>query len=61
MEARAAGGKDGADRRSPGRARFMGVLLILLSLISAAGCYMVFSWWLPSDSARYQDYRAAAA
>nr|WTB32336.1 hypothetical protein OG781_25220 [Streptomyces sp. NBC_00830] len=51
--------KDGADRRSPGRARFMGVLLILLSLISAAACYLVFSWWLPSDSERYQDYRAA--
>lgn len=53
--------KDGADRRSPGRTRFMGVLLILLSLISAAACYLVFSWWLPSDSERYQDYRAAEA
>ncbi|MGW1506934.1 hypothetical protein ACWCQW_52570 [Streptomyces mirabilis] len=53
--------KDGADRRSPGRARFMGVLLILLSLIPAAGCYVAFSWWLPSDSERYQDYRAAEA
>ncbi|WP_328759802.1 MULTISPECIES: hypothetical protein [Streptomyces] len=61
MDARAARGKDGADRRSPGRARFMGVLPILLSLISAAGCYLVFSLWLPPDSARYQDYRAAAA
>ncbi|WP_406434425.1 hypothetical protein OHA59_46355 [Streptomyces sp. NBC_01589] len=39
----------------------MGVLLILLSLISAAACYLVFSWWLPSDSERYQDYRAAKA
>lgn len=46
-------------RRSPGRSRFAGVLLILLSLVSAAGCYLAFSWWLPSDSERYQDYRAA--
>ncbi|MEU2737476.1 hypothetical protein ABZ656_19300 [Streptomyces sp. NPDC007095] len=53
--------KDGAERRSPGRSRFMGVLLILMSLISAAACYLVFSWWLPSDSERYQDYRAAEA
>lgn len=53
--------KDGADRRSPGRTRFMGMLLILLSLISAAGCYLVFSWWLPSDGERYRDYRAAEA
>ncbi len=37
----------------------MGVLLILLSLIPAAACYLVFSWWLPSDTERYQDYRAA--
>ncbi|WP_432036919.1 hypothetical protein [Streptomyces cucumeris] len=37
----------------------MGVLLILLSLIPAAACYLVFAWWLPSDSERYQDYRAA--
>ncbi len=51
--------KDGTDRRSPGRARFMGVLLILLSLIPAAACYLVFSWWLPSDRERYRDYQAA--
>lgn len=24
-------------------------------------CYVVFSWWLPSDSERYRDYRAAEA
>ncbi|MFI5630801.1 hypothetical protein ACIA8E_15795 [Streptomyces sp. NPDC051664] len=35
------------------------MLLILLSLISAAACYLVFAWWLPSDSERYKDYRAA--
>ncbi|MEU7580100.1 hypothetical protein AB0B50_21175 [Streptomyces sp. NPDC041068] len=51
--------KDGAGRRSPVRTRFTGVLLILLSLIPAAACCLVFSWWLPSDSERYQDYRAA--
>ncbi|WP_344500084.1 hypothetical protein, partial [Streptomyces enissocaesilis] len=49
----------GAGRRSLGRVRFMGVLLILLSLIPAAASYVVFSWWLPSDQSRYQDYRAA--
>ncbi|GGV70235.1 hypothetical protein GCM10010294_28160 [Streptomyces griseoloalbus] len=48
-----------AGRLSPGRTRFTGVLLILLSLISAAACHWVFGWWLPSDSERYQDYRAA--
>ncbi|MFE0698949.1 hypothetical protein [Streptomyces sp. NPDC058872] len=37
----------------------MGVLLILLSLIAAAACYSAFAWWLPYDSKRYQDYRAA--
>ncbi|WP_328719223.1 hypothetical protein OHT52_06775 [Streptomyces sp. NBC_00247] len=48
-----------ADRRSTGRTRLAGVLMILLSLMSAAGCYVVFSWWLPSDGERLQDYRAA--
>lgn len=45
--------KDGADRWSPGRARFMGVLLVLLSVISAAACYLVFSCrgWLRGRSA----------
>ncbi|WJV45364.1 hypothetical protein [Streptomyces flavofungini] len=49
----------GAGLRSPGRVRFMGVLLILLSLIPAVASYTVFSWWLPSDAQRYRDYRAA--
>ncbi|MEV6008204.1 hypothetical protein AB0M29_15450 [Streptomyces sp. NPDC051976] len=35
------------------------MLLILLSLVSAAACYVTFAWWLPSDRERYQDYRAA--
>ncbi|MFB9348490.1 hypothetical protein ACFFUA_13620 [Streptomyces heliomycini] len=48
-----------AGRRSPGRTRFTGVLLILLSLMSAAACHWVFVRWLPSDGERYRDYRAA--
>lgn len=52
-------GKDGAGRRSPGRARFMGALLILLSLIPAALCYIAFATWLPADRDLYRDYRAA--
>ncbi|MFE6808183.1 hypothetical protein ACFVEN_42040 [Streptomyces sp. NPDC057681] len=51
--------KDGARRRSPGRIRSTGVLLILLALISAVLCYIAFSWWLPSDRDRYRDYVAA--
>ncbi|MEV6192030.1 hypothetical protein AB0M19_06470 [Streptomyces sp. NPDC051920] len=54
-------GKDGADPGLPGRARLTGLLLILASLIPAAACYLVFSWWLPSDRDRYDDYRAAEA
>ncbi|MFD3818570.1 hypothetical protein ACFWRZ_26215 [Streptomyces rubiginosohelvolus] len=50
---------NGAGRRSSGRVQFMSVLLILLSLTSAVASYAVFSWWLPSDQSRYQDYRAA--
>ncbi|WP_241846947.1 hypothetical protein [Streptomyces sp. CB02414] len=60
--ARSGGGRPGegrTDRRSPVRTRLTGVLLILLSLASVAGCWLVFSRWLPSDGARYQDYRAA--
>ncbi|MFD0855497.1 hypothetical protein ACFQ07_24860, partial [Actinomadura adrarensis] len=45
----------------PGWARFTGVLLILLSLLPAAGCAAAFAWCLPYDRARYQDYRAAEA
>ncbi|MFA3877104.1 hypothetical protein ABS735_26055 [Streptomyces sp. MMCC 100] len=52
-------GKGRAGGRPPGRARLTGVLLILLSLASAAACCLVFAWWLPSDGERYQDYRAA--
>ncbi|MER7487785.1 hypothetical protein ABTY20_18135 [Streptomyces sp. NPDC126497] len=51
--------KGRADRRSPGRTRFTGVLLILLSLMTAAVCHWVFARWLPSDGERYRDYRAA--
>ncbi|WP_371797022.1 hypothetical protein [Streptomyces sp. NBC_01718] len=52
-------GKNGADQRSPGRARIMGVLLILLSLIPAVLCYVAFASWLPSDREHYREYRAA--
>lgn len=52
-------GKDATGRRSPGRTRWAGAVLILLSVVSAAGCYLAFAWWLPSDRERYQDYRAA--
>jgi hypothetical protein len=37
----------------------MGVLLILLSLIPAVLCYIVFAAWLPSDGERYRDYQAS--
>ncbi|MEV4940721.1 hypothetical protein [Streptomyces zaomyceticus] len=50
---------NGVGRRSLVCVRFMGVLMILLSLTLAAASYAVFSWWLPSDQSRYQDYRAA--
>ncbi|MFD4345201.1 hypothetical protein ACFWQ6_10030 [Streptomyces coelicoflavus] len=50
---------DGDGDGPPGRARRTGVLLILLSLASAVACCLVFTWWLPSDGERYQDYRAA--
>jgi hypothetical protein len=39
--------------------RFTGVLLILLSVISAVLCHVVFATWLPSDRERYRDYQAA--
>ncbi|MDQ0601463.1 hypothetical protein QF037_005808 [Streptomyces canus] len=45
--------------RSSIRARLMGVLLVLLSVVPAVGGWLVFSAWLPSDVERYQDYRAA--
>ncbi|WP_406104473.1 hypothetical protein OG698_20050 [Streptomyces sp. NBC_01003] len=52
-------GKGGVRRQSPGRTRAVGVLLILVSLISAVLCYIAFAWWLPSDRDRYRDYVAA--
>lgn len=51
--------KRDAGRLSPGRTRFLGVLLILLSLISAVLCFLAFAAWLPSDGERYRDYQAA--
>ncbi|MFD3502557.1 hypothetical protein ACFWWT_27810 [Streptomyces sp. NPDC058676] len=46
-------------RRSPGRPRLVGAALIMVSLITALGCYLVFTAWLPADTKRYQDYLAA--
>lgn len=51
--------KRGAGRLSPGRTRLLGALLILLSLVAAVLCYLVFTAWLPSDRERYRDYQAA--
>ncbi|WP_201778811.1 hypothetical protein [Streptomyces sp. 150FB] len=51
--------KDGAGRQSPGRTRFGGALLILLSLMFAVLCYLAFAVWLPSEGAHYRDYQAA--
>ncbi len=45
--------------RSPGGPRLVGAALIMLSLIPALGCYLVFTAWLPSETKRYQDYAAA--
>lgn len=52
---------NGADRPSPGRTRFTGVLLILLSLIPAVLCYLAFATWLPSHRERLEAYQAAEA
>ncbi|MFJ8824852.1 hypothetical protein ACIREE_24095 [Streptomyces sp. NPDC102467] len=49
----------GKGRRSTGRVRFTGVLLILAAVISVVLCWLAFTAWLPSDRDRYQDYRAA--
>ncbi|WP_405644651.1 hypothetical protein [Streptomyces sp. NBC_00019] len=49
----------GKNPRSSIPARLVGVLLVLLSLVPAVSCWLVFSAWLPSDVERYQDYRAA--
>ena len=52
-------GKDGASRKSPGRTRFTGVLLILLTAIPAVLCYLAFTARLPFDRENYREYRAA--
>ncbi|MEV7886476.1 hypothetical protein ACWD3I_00905 [Streptomyces sp. NPDC002817] len=49
----------GTNPRSSIRARLVGVLLVLLSVVPAVSCWLVFSAWLPSDVERYQEYRAA--
>jgi len=51
--------KRDARRLSPGRTRFLGSLLVLLSLIAAALCFFAFATWLPSDRVRHRDFQAA--
>ncbi|MFI9810456.1 hypothetical protein ACIHEJ_40380 [Streptomyces sp. NPDC052301] len=51
--------KSDAGRGAPGRPRFVGALLILLSVIAAALCFIAFAEWLPSDRGRFRDYQAA--
>ncbi|MEU6663056.1 hypothetical protein [Streptomyces sp. NPDC046821] len=46
-------------RVSPGWTRILGVLLIVVSVISAALCYLAFTQWLPSDRERFRDFQAA--
>ncbi|WP_329455661.1 hypothetical protein [Streptomyces sp. NBC_01497] len=53
--------KGSTGRQSPGRTRFIGILLILLSLISVVACCLTFALWLPNDRDHYDDYRAARA
>ncbi|WP_190232819.1 hypothetical protein [Streptomyces avicenniae] len=48
-----------ATRRSPVRARLVGVALIALSLFPAWLGHMTFTDWLPSTMDRYRDYGAA--
>ncbi|WP_405797866.1 hypothetical protein [Streptomyces sp. NBC_01506] len=52
-------GKERAGRPSPGRVRFVGGLLVLLSVVPAVLCYIAFAVWLPTDRERYQDHQAA--
>ncbi|MFF4269136.1 hypothetical protein [Streptomyces sp. NPDC001536] len=52
-------GTTGTEPRSSIRVRLVGVLLVLLSLVPAVSCWLVFSAWLPHDVERYREYRAA--
>ncbi|MFD3841614.1 hypothetical protein ACFWWC_35970 [Streptomyces sp. NPDC058642] len=47
------------DPRASIRARLVGVPPVLLPLVPAVSCRLVFSAWLPTDVERYQEYRAA--
>lgn len=55
----AAGKKDSSDRKSPGRARLTGVVLIVLSLMWAVLSYLAFTVWMPGQQERYERYRTA--
>jgi len=41
------------------RARWSGVLLLMVSLVAAVGCALLFSMLLPYQTERYRDYAAA--
>ncbi|MFD4943215.1 hypothetical protein ACFVYE_14645 [Streptomyces sp. NPDC058239] len=55
----ATAGKKSPDRKSPGRARLMGVALIVLSLVWAVLSYLAFTVWMTGQQERYEHYRAA--
>ncbi|MEW5659986.1 hypothetical protein [Streptomyces cinereoruber] len=39
--------------------RLLGLLLVLVSVVPAAGCVLAFADWLPTGVARYEEYRTA--
>lgn len=51
--------RDSASRKSPGRTRFTGVLLILLAAVPAVLSCLAFTAWLPSSGEQLRGYRAA--
>ncbi|WP_405779863.1 hypothetical protein [Streptomyces sp. NBC_00859] len=54
-----AGNQDSPDRRSVGRVRLTGVVLVVLSLVGAVLSYLAFTVWVPDQQERYEHYRAA--
>jgi hypothetical protein len=43
------------------RGRLKGLLLIVVSVAAAAGCFLAFTSWMSAQTGRYEDYRAARA
>lgn len=60
MKTSSAHGVDGPPARV-GRNLLAGAVLIIASLAAARICSLVFTTWLPSDQARYREYKAAEA